>query len=124
MYISRRSWPTTEAVIVSSEIEGERAYRPIIVFQYSIEEILYTDTTDMNPPGFGNKRRRLEVAEAWVKEYPAGRQIAVSYDPKNPSMALISLTPPWSDFFVPGLGVFLALVAGFVFACPSRQSLR
>jgi hypothetical protein len=121
IYLARRHWPITQGTITSSDITGDRALRPVIGYRYTVGDSTYTDTTNLNTPGFGNKRRRLEVAEAWVKEYPVGKTIPVRYDPQAPRMAYISITPPWTDFFVPGLGVFCAIVAGFLLVCPTLR---
>ena len=122
-YRARRHWPVTQGTVVSSAIAGDLAPHPVVGFQYTVGDSTYIDTTFLHTPGFGNESRHMEVAEAWIHEYPKGRLVDVSYDPTNPGRAYIYLTPPWVDYFVPGLGVFCAVVAGFLLACPvSRKS--
>ncbi len=123
-YLARRHWPVTQGTIVSSAIAGDQAPHPVIGFQYTVGDSTYVDTTYLNTPGFGNQSRHMEVAEAWLHEYPTGRLVNVSYDSSNPRHGFISLTPPWTDYFIPGLGVFCATLAGFLLACPRSRKSR
>ena len=119
--LEHHSWPTADAVVVASKVVGDRAYRPSIEFEYKVVDSLYHATSDMNAPGFGGKRKRFEVAEAWVKEYPPGSTIHVRYNPNNPGQALTSSGPTWNMYAQTGLGLFILTLAGFLITCPTRK---
>lgn len=60
----------------------------------------------LDTPGFGNKRRRLEVAEKSTARYPAGTMIPVHYNPDCPEISRLRVGP--------SSGSYLQLTFGFV----------
>ena len=128
-------WPTTQGVIVSSEIQsisrtrestrrqrkkfGVRrvkrytVYRPLVTYRYTVNGQTYTQRNlDVNG---SSEYRKQSSAEAILEKYPVGQEVTVYYDPDNPRDALLE---PGEDrgsvllFFV--VGMFMLGVAGMI----------
>lgn len=106
-YVHLRGWNSVQGVIIDSRVVGERAYRPEIVYQYSVDAITYRDSTNLDPPGFGGRNAKRDAAEGIASEYPIGKQVAIHYDPANPTDSRLKITPPWSVYGKTGFGGFL-----------------
>jgi hypothetical protein len=113
-----RNWPSTDGVVVTSRVAGERAYHPEIVYTYSVNGASYKDSTSFDTPSFGGRSVKQEVAETIVAKFPAGTAVVVHYDPDAPSRSLLRISPDWSLYgkiglggTILGLGLFLLLAA-------------
>ena len=106
-FLTIRNWPAAEAKIVSSRVEGKRAFHPEIIYEYQIGDKTYTGETDMGVPGFGTKANRLNVASTHVIRYPAGSMITIHYDPKNPSISFVKILPSYTVFLLLSVGSIL-----------------
>ena len=80
---SRQSWPSTTAVIVETNIIGERAYSPQISCQYEIEGQIYLLKTDLKTPGFGRKKSRQQTSRIIISNYSVGSSVTVFYNPNR-----------------------------------------
>ena len=105
--LSRQFWPTNPATVIETNIVGERAYNPQLRCKYEVEGKVYTLTTDLNTPGFGSKRSRLQTAEIILNDYPVGFKLRIHYNPENPEEAYIRTGPYWSDYMKISLGMLL-----------------
>lgn len=103
----RQSWPATTAIVVETNIVGERASNPELSCEYEVERKEYTLTTDLNTPGFGRKLSRRQTAEIILDDYPVGSEVRIHYNPENPAEAYIRTGPYWSDYMRLSLGVLL-----------------
>ena len=108
-------WPSVTGVVLSAQVIGERAFRPNIVYQYTVGAQVFKDSTDLDQPGFGGRNNKRNAAETIVAAYPAGREIAVHYNPAHPEISLLRVSPDWSIYgkigfgaFLFGIGIFLA----------------
>ncbi|KAB2881206.1 DUF3592 domain-containing protein [bacterium] len=99
-FLEMREWPTVEAKITSSRVEGRRAFHPEIIYEYTVSGETYTGTTDMGVPGFGTKANRLNVASTNVVHNPVGKIITVHYDPQNPSFSQLRIVPTYTAFIL------------------------
>ncbi len=102
-----KQFPMLEAKIISSKIAGTRAFHPEIVYQYSVDGIVYTDTTDLEVPGFGTKANRHWVAEYSVDNFPAGKIVIIHYDAANPSLSFVKPHPNYTIFLLLSCGGLL-----------------
>jgi hypothetical protein len=109
------SWPTVEAVIVSSELvveddtvsedETVETYGADIVFTYTIDGVSYRS----GRVSFGSYRSSdIGHAYAIIERYPVGATVAAHYDPADPSSAV--LEPGYAA------GITLFFVVGGLFA--------
>ena len=105
--LKRQSWPVKSAIIVETNIVGDRAYNPQLKCKYDVEGKDYTLMTDLNTPGFGRKRSRQQTARIILKDYPVGSEVRIHYNPKKPEEAFIRTGPYWSDYMKLALGVLL-----------------
>ncbi len=115
-----KSWPTTEAKIISSVVMGKRAFHPEIVYEFTVGEKTIRDTTDMEVPGFGTKANRLLVAEYNVEKFSTGKTMIIYYDPANPESSFLKphasytiyllLSCGWVVF---GIGAYFLIVTGY-----------
>ena len=108
--IDEMKWPSVDGSVISSQIEGEQAYHPMITYSYSVADSSYTDSTDLNVPGFGTRFARLDVAKKSVEAYPVGKSLKVYYDPANPANSKLDVIPPWNVFVQLALGMTLSLL--------------
>ena len=104
---ARHSWPTAEAKVIATKINGERAYNPELVCRYHVDGTDYLLTTDLNTPPFGRKRARRQTAEIIIGEYPVGSKILVHFNPEHPEQAYIRTGPFWNNYTILMLGLIL-----------------
>lgn len=107
--LSRRSWPTTEGVVIKSEIAGIRAFRPEITCEYQVDGHIYQLTTNLDTPGFGNKRSRRDTAGRILRDYPEGKKVIIYYHPADPAKAFLRVGPAWHTFMKLGLGIIILI---------------
>ncbi|MBD3402919.1 DUF3592 domain-containing protein [candidate division GN15 bacterium] len=116
-YSQLNTWPETSATIVRSDVIGERAFRPNVVFSYQVNGIEFRDSSDLNMPSFGGRNNRRLAADSMVAAYPVGSSLSIHYNPDDPTEARLKTNPPWSVYGQLGLGIVLILggvLAGLV----------
>ena len=118
--LARMSRPATEGTVISSQVVGERSFAPEIVYEFFVDSVRYTGSTDRHVPLFGNKRRTREVAEKEVSAYPPGREVVVFYNPVNPGESTIMPEPRWNHIAQAGLGLFLCFGGIVLMLLPRR----
>ncbi len=85
----KRFWPRTRAVVLSSKVIGERAFRPYLKIQYTIKDKIYRRDLELTMPSFGGRTSRLDVAEKTVSQYSPGDSLKVFYNPGDPRDVVI-----------------------------------
>ena len=105
-----RTWPATQGSVISSTVIGERAFRPMVIYQYRVNRFLYQDTTDLNMPGFGGRINRLDAAEKKAQQYQPGDTVRVYYHPQKPGIALLYTGPSFSDYLRLGTSMIVFAV--------------
>ena len=110
---TRLKWPTTTAVVVESKVIGDRAFRPDIIYEYTVAGQTYQGDTNLNTPGFGNKRSRRDTAERIIRDFEENQPITVYYNPDDPAESYIRPGPQWSDYMKFGIGHLLFMSALF-----------
>lgn len=116
-----KGWPTASGRIISSEVksysssEGGRKHSPAIAYVYTVEGREYR-----------SDRIAFDeiVAAGWarqmVNKYPAGAEVLVRYDPRDPSRAVLEAVSAGACFYgVVGcsfvlVGLFFVIWFGFV----------
>jgi len=114
---ARRSWPTTDGVVISSRIEGERAYRPAVTYHYRVNGVEYTATSDLTVPPFGGRRTRLQTAERILRTYPKGATVRTLYNPVRPEESMLRPALAFNTLTKIGLGA--TLLCGGMLLCLS-----
>ncbi len=115
-------WPTTQGVIVSSEVERVRRNDPDrgwtttfharISYGYSVGGEPYTgDRVGIGDYGSNTNHRARSV----VRRYPVGSHVTVYYDPDRPRIALLEPGVRPMAFVIPGIGVAFVLFGGLCF---------
>lgn len=122
--LSQKDWPIVDGIIVSSEVTGERAFHPRVVYRYYIDGILHTDSSDLHVPGFGGKRKRMEVAEKLVALYWKGDTVEVHYDPDRPVDSYLESSLRWGTFGRLGFGLTLYLAGILMFLSLRRKNAK
>jgi len=102
-----RDWAIVPGVVIASRVEGVRAFHPLIIYEYTVEGALFRDSTALQQPSFGGRRRRKEVAEIEKDRYEPGQEVAVYYDPDNPARSHLGRFLHWSDYGRTGTGSVL-----------------
>lgn len=108
-YGTASAWPTTAAVITQSKVVGERAFRPLLEFEYEVDGQTYRDTSDLHMPSFGGRTNRFAAAENMAAEYPVGREVVVHYNPDRPSQARLVVSVPFGVYAQLAVAVCLLL---------------
>jgi len=121
-HISRMSWNKTEALIIKSEITGERAIRPQIEYSYLIDSISYRGETDLDVPMFGGKRKKYDVASELIKGFHTGDTIMIFYNPNKPEASFYKSQIKWNIFAKLALGT-LFLGIGIFFSSFYQKQL-
>jgi hypothetical protein len=109
-----QQWPSTAGTVLDSRVIGVRAFRPNIVYQYVVGGVTFRDSTDLDQPGFGGRNNKRNAAETIIALYPPGTRVTVHYDPEQPSVSLLRVSPDWSIFGKLGLGGFMFGVGLFL----------
>lgn len=117
-----RSWPQTGAIVTKSEIQGMRAFHPYLEYSYEVDSVTYTGESTLNPPMFGGKRKKHEVAQALVDQYPVGSKIRIHYNPDNISESKLKINPQWNIYAQCGLGYFLVMVGLILVVVPVKKN--
>ena len=120
--LPKKTWIVSDAIIVKSEIVGERAIRPQIEYVYQVDSINYTGETDLDVPMFGGKRKKYDVARESIKDFQVGDTIRIFYNPVNPEQSFFKLQIKWNVFGKLGFG-FLLLLTGIFFSSFPRKRL-
>jgi len=92
------SYETTEATVLSSEVEvemrsdpdssgQERTYTPEITYEYTVDGETYESSNIM--PGPGQSSMGESRADSLVADHPEGETATAYYDPENPSNAFL-----------------------------------
>lgn len=107
-----RTWPTTGGVITQSGIsattdsDGDTTFRVEVAYEYLVDDVPYIGDR-VSYGGVFLNTRSLSAAEQTMSEYPPGRQVVVSYHPRNPHRAVLSTdTQSVSLQGLLGFGVF------------------
>ena len=117
-----RLWPTTDGVVISSEVAGERAFHPEVVYEYQVLGQTYQGLSTLQVPGFGGKRKRDEVATKEIANYWPGRTVTVYYNPDDPSESLLHTRLEWAVYGQLGFGGTLVLAGLLLILWPRRQT--
>jgi len=117
------AWPTVAGTVEISEVIGERAFHPRIVYSYAVAGTRYTDTSFLDMPSFGGRRSRRDAAEKKAAEYPVAAEVTVHYNPAAPADSRLKINAPWSVYGKLGFAGFLVVLglvaAGLGFRRPS-----
>lgn len=136
--LSRR-WPTTDAVVVESQVltvvearryggddetgagdahgfQDSSGYVPLIRYEFTVDGTRY-ENARISP--FDGPISRRHWAEAIVNDYPRGKPISVRYDPDDPTRSYLRPAIRSSSLVFSSIGfVFLAVAAWFAVGFP------
>lgn len=114
-----RSRPVIGAEITNVHIVGERAFHPEVSYRYTVADSVYAGVAEIHVPGFGGKRKRLDVAEKEAADIAVGDTIYFNYNPAHPNDVYIPehLTKP---ILQTGFGLFLVLAGAFFIPVAAR----
>jgi len=105
------SWPTTLGSIAKVEATSKSDdLLPLIEFSYCVNDKAYQCALDF-PDSVTPSQ---ELTNQYLKKYPAGTNVQVSYNPDNPEISTIEPGIANGDWFVFVLGV-LTVVFGLIF---------
>jgi len=109
-----KNWSTTEGIIVSSIVVGDRAFRPDVEFEYSVNGRLYSQTTDLQMPPFGGRRSKYDAANKLAGMFPEGKSVEVHYNPEMPSSSKLKTGIPVEIYLRLSFGTFLLCIGLFI----------
>ncbi len=109
-----QNWPVVAAIVTGGEITGGRSYIPEVYYTYEFHGRQYSGVDTIYTPGFGGKRKRLDVAETELAGHPPGSEITMYVNPDNPEETRMSIGLSYKVYMQLGLGVFLLAVTLFL----------
>jgi len=107
----------TTGVVVSTDIdvktddEGDKSYRPVITYEYTVDSEQYTQT-NVFPGGFTRWRGSRSWAEGIVDDYGSGEEVRVHYNPRDHSHAYIKEGGLPSSWWIGAGYGLVAIVSG------------
>ena len=101
--------------MTETRITGKFAVLPEINYRYKVDGSSYSGKTNLDIPGFGNRKKREQTARIILRDFKPGKKITVIYDPDNPIDSRIRVSPPWNVYGRMGFGVFLFACGSFLF---------
>jgi len=113
-YNEMKQWPTVMAKVSGTRITGKFAVLPEISYTYMIGDSIYTGTTNLDIPGFGNRKKRDQTARIILQDYVEGTDVEIIYNPHDPSQSHLRRSPPWNVYGRLGFGIFLFAGGSFI----------
>jgi hypothetical protein len=112
----RKDWPTTPGLVIRSNVIGEQAFRPNIVYQYEMEGRIHVDSSSLDPASFGGRNARFNAARTISSEYHVGDSLTVWVNPVDHTETTLVDHVFWAEYLKIsfGFGLFLFGMAGFV----------
>jgi hypothetical protein len=110
-----RDWPTTAGIVIEAQVvpvsgRGGRSYAPVARYRYQVAGRSYRSDRIWFA-GQGQTWRDADEAAAFLEPYAPGTAVTVTYDPDDPSTAILLHSPhPWP--------ILLGLPAGLAFLVP------
>ena len=98
-----KQWPTVEGTIEESTEKPENDLLPHIVFSYQVEGKQYQRKFEF-PEG---THPLPEFNQAYLKKYPAGKNVSVYYNPEQPETATLEAETQ-GDWMILALGIMMA----------------
>lgn len=114
-YQAYRAWLPTPARVISAQVVGKRAFRPEIIYTYTVNGFSVTDTTDMEVPGFGSKSNRFNVARNEVASVREDSTFVVYYNPANVVEHLSHIRPPHTIYIMYSTGGCFFIAGTYIF---------
>lgn len=105
-----QNWREAKALILDTKVTGERAKRPEISYQYSVNGKTYQGKSNLQTPGFGAKKSRAQTARNILKDYKKGSTIIVHYDPNDIAISKVIVKTPWNVYMQYSLGILFLTI--------------
>ncbi|MBF0311986.1 MAG: DUF3592 domain-containing protein [Oligoflexia bacterium] len=108
-------WPTTEGVILNSEIteskdkKNHRVYKPHISFSFEISGKQYTSAQIYIGSETSSSGSHSE-ANVYIRKYPVGKKVMVYYSPTENGEALLEPGTKTGHYLLLGIGALFGLV--------------
>lgn len=114
-------WPSTQGTVVVSEVVGTygdtvrrkgNAWKAHVEYRYEVDGKRYTSSR-ISFSDYGSSIKSSHEERAG--RYPAGREIQVFYDPKDPGKAVLEIGAPVVDYLTIAFGAVFVGIGGFMF---------
>jgi len=109
-----RTWPSVRGKILSDRVEHRQnfdrqthsysnVYVPKVQYTFAVAGVAYTGSKVANRIFYSHNRKTFDTLK---KRYPAGAEVMVYYDPKDPAQAVLE-PASWSNLPNLILGMFM-----------------
>jgi len=111
------------SMVISTDVEAERVswalvYRPVIRFEYKVNDITYTAENQIEPLGIFSEAFEVPFqAQQFLKDFPVDKEMPAYYNPNNHSEALLGISRKHNT----NIYFFIAIVA--IFYCVFQISI-
>ena len=108
------TWPTVTGRVVSSEVttssdsDGDDTFQPRVVYQYTVQDVSYDNTTIKFGENSYDSRRQAEQIAA---RYPAGEPVTVYHHPEQHDQSVLEPGVSAGSYIVLGIGLIFVVVA-------------
>lgn len=115
------SWPSTEGKVVVSEVVGTygnttrrtgSAWKAHVEYRYEVDGKQYTSSR-ISFSDYGSSIKSSHEERAG--RYPAGKEVRVFYDPKDPRKAVLEIGAPVVDYLTIAFGAVFVGIGGLMF---------
>lgn len=117
----RRSWNKTEGTVLTARVVGDRASLPEVVYRFVVNDTVHVDTTDLEAPAFGGKKKKYDTAKQIIASYAPGSSVTVHYNPSDPLQSVLSAGVPWYVYARLAFGTTVSLVVFVMVTIPRRR---
>ena len=110
-----RNWPSVPGMVIKSEVVGDRAIRPRVIYEYIVDSVTYRSESDLRAPMFGGKRKKSDAAKELVSDYSVGSEVTVRYNPDSAAQSTVTAFVTWDVYGKLGLAITLVVIGGIGF---------
>ena len=106
-----KTWPNINGKVLESEVEKSRGggnASARILYEYTVDGKKYTSERIR---AFGISKFHFAESPTLVEEFPAGKEVSVFYNPKDPSSAVLLHGPP-KNIYVFIIGIIVVFLLG------------
>lgn len=102
-----KSWPTTDGIIITSEVIQSSRFVPHIVYTYSVNTVELT-SEKIGLTNYAQYKKKADAAKQ-ADKYPVNTKVTVYYNPSNIGEAILSPGINGSHIFMIFLGLIICL---------------
>ncbi len=118
--VTKQAWPVVTGQITHADVVDGPDYRPEYEYYYQVNGNEFTGRSILHAPAFGGKIKQYDVSVSLNEERLLDSNLAVHFNPVNPSESTITPDPSWSIYVRLAAGILLFMLGLFTVFLPRR----